>query len=329
MWCPECQSEVATEMSADGQSLLCTSCSSEVRKVFAPSLHPETKSARELLERWAEEQRVRKGRSPEVVPGPTSVSESVETPENRVPDAAESKAADPSPGSEQGTSLSLEETRPADAVGDSVELPAPEAPTRPKYRVDAAHSGPGSPARPQNEAVKRPRHLEKVSVSAGETDQAPPAEPPPAPPVSQPEPRRRIDTLHAATPEPHFDVRTIGRSTQPGRTESFWGQLLAYAGVGLLTVGSVLVLWGYFGGLEEYASTGWLISTAGQMLLLLGIVTLVAGGMQQTTFEVTERIEHLGGRIIRIEQSTDEILKGPFFDRVRERQGAAEESEAA
>ena len=53
MWCSQCQSDVATEISADGQRLLCTICGEEVRKVFAPSQHPETQSARELLERWS------------------------------------------------------------------------------------------------------------------------------------------------------------------------------------------------------------------------------------------------------------------------------------
>lgn len=90
------------------------------------------------------------------------------------------------------------------------------------------------------------------------------------------------------------------------------GQLLAYGGVALLTIGSSLVLWGYFGGPESYAPTGWLITTAGQMLLFLGVVTLVSGGMEQTTDEVKRRIEHLGDRFLRIEQATHE-LRGPYI----------------
>jgi hypothetical protein len=43
------------------------------------------------------------------------------------------------------------------------------------------------------------------------------------------------------------------------------------------------------------------------------VVTLVSGGMQQTTHEVSQRVEYLGGRMLRIEQSTQEILKGPYF----------------
>jgi sulfite exporter TauE/SafE len=96
-----------------------------------------------------------------------------------------------------------------------------------------------------------------------------------------------------------------------------WGQLLAYTGVGGITVGTVFVVWGYFGGIEHYASTGWLVATAGQMMLLLGVVTLISGGMQQTTHEVGARIETLDGRIHRIEQSTHQLLKGPHFARKR------------
>jgi hypothetical protein len=81
------------------------------------------------------------------------------------------------------------------------------------------------------------------------------------------------------------------------------GQLFAYVGVAGLTVGTVLVLMGYFGGPASYATTGWLITTAGQMLLFLGVVTLVSGGMEQTTQEVARRIDTIGERLVRIEQA--------------------------
>jgi hypothetical protein len=109
---------------------------------------------------------------------------------------------------------------------------------------------------------------------------------------------------------------------QPGKSESLWGQLLAYGGVCLLTVGTALVLWGYFGGPTHYAPTGWLVTTAGQMLLFLGVVTLISGGMQQTTHEVSARVEHLGGRMIRIEQTAEKLLRGPHFGRAPQADGA-------
>jgi hypothetical protein len=113
---------------------------------------------------------------------------------------------------------------------------------------------------------------------------------------------------------PNFDVQ--GSLLETDRRKTNWtyvlGQLLAYAGVALLTVGSTLVLWGYFGGPANYAPTGWLTTMAGQMLLILGVVTLVSGGMEQTNEDVRVRIERLGERMIRFEQiARDHALRGP------------------
>ena len=108
-------------------------------------------------------------------------------------------------------------------------------------------------------------------------------------------------------------------SRQPGKSESTWGQVLAYAGVGLISVGTTLVLWGWFGQVPQYAPTGWLICTVGQMLLFLGVITLISGGMQQTSHEVTRRVEYLGDRILRFEQSADQLLRGPHFQESRDR----------
>lgn len=94
--------------------------------------------------------------------------------------------------------------------------------------------------------------------------------------------------------------------------------MLAYAGVGLITVGTTLVLWSWFGQVAHYAPTGWLICTVGQMLLFLGVTTLISGGMQQTSHEVTRRVEYLGDRILRFEHSADQLLRGPHFTESRE-----------
>jgi hypothetical protein len=75
------------------------------------------------------------------------------------------------------------------------------------------------------------------------------------------------------------------------------------------------VLWGHFGGPAQYAPTGWLVATAGQMLLFLGVVTLISGGMQQTTQQVTSRVEYIGNRMLRFEQTAEELLRGPHFGR--------------
>jgi hypothetical protein len=125
----------------------------------------------------------------------------------------------------------------------------------------------------------------------------------------------RVHRIHGADfAGPNFDIQ--GSLLETDRRKTNWtyvlGQLLAYAGVALLTVGSTLVLWGYFGGPASYAPTGWLTTMAGQMILILGVVTLVSGGMEQTNEDVRVRIERLGERMIRIEQiARDHALRGP------------------
>lgn len=102
--------------------------------------------------------------------------------------------------------------------------------------------------------------------------------------------------------------------SEPG-SSSGWstlaGQFLAYAGVLGMTAGACMVAWSHFGGPANYAPTGWLLATAGQMLLFFGVVTLVSGGLEQTTEQVNKRIEQLGDHIIRIEQAAREMsLRG-------------------
>ena len=96
-----------------------------------------------------------------------------------------------------------------------------------------------------------------------------------------------------------------------GGWSSLAGQFLAYVGVLGMTAGACMVVWSYFGGPANYAPTGWLLATAGQMLLFFGVVTLVSGGLEQTTEQVNKRIEQLGDHIIRIEQAAREMsLRG-------------------
>lgn len=82
------------------------------------------------------------------------------------------------------------------------------------------------------------------------------------------------------------------------------GHLAAYGGVGLLSIGMTLVIWSYFGGPTAYAPTGWLLTTVGQMLLYLGVVTLVASGLEQTTDAVTRQLHQMGRKIERLETAT-------------------------
>ncbi len=317
MWCEHCQTDVATEVSDDGQSLLCTTCRQPAKKIVAPSLHPETKSAREFLERWAREQQaLKQQRSGDQTPA--KPAETPAAPAFPITPAASQKAPEAKPPEQN-----LSDATPVRPSSDDS-----SAKGKTRWRVDNEHIAPGGHVPGRQDHTRRSQRLEKVTNEIENPPEAP-ASPvptvPPAPVTPQAEaaPVRRIVRLDSrqnlAERPPHFDpaVNAPRKNAFPGRMESMWGQLMAYLGVGLLTVGTIFVLWGYFGDIERYASTGWLVATAGQMLLLLGIVTLVGGGMQQTTHEVSQRIEHLGGRIIRIEQSTDKILKGPYYRRAR------------
>ena len=89
------------------------------------------------------------------------------------------------------------------------------------------------------------------------------------------------------------------------------GQFLAYLGVLGLTIGTAMVIYGHFGGIAEYTPTGWLVTTVAQMLLFLGVINLVSGGIEQNNDDVSRRINHLGEQLLRIEQVTEEVLRGP------------------
>lgn len=251
MWCANCRSDVAAEVSLDNQRIHCATCGSELALAAAGPNDPKTRSARELLERWSRN-----------------------SPGQLLPPSPSAAASGPAAAAKSGGT---------------------------RFRVDA---GPAELAGPNAD--------DDWSVApAGE-------------PLS---PRR--DPPHAlAEAGPHFDVQAAIRTGRAAgsNSASVLGQVMAYLGVAVLTIGTALVLWGYFGDRPGYAPTGWLITTAGQMLLFLGVVTLVSGGMEQTSEEVARRMELLGERILRIEQATrGHGLKGP--SPVPERAAAASRHE--
>lgn len=290
MWCPSCQAEVAAEVTVDNKCVRCATCGSEV--ALAPNMRTSvrTREARELLERWANDRE--------------TSNESLPTPHFSNSDRAPSRVQ--------------ESSTPAEPA-------AAQPRSKPKFRIDRAHGSLSSGAAPELEtpAAKAEQHILNVRAreqSLADNDERfraahsrPHASFAAGPPQTVRSPR--IHQRHAVPfAPPHFNVQTVIQNEERIKTNwtSVAGQLLAYGGVALLTIGSSLVLWGYFGGPESYAPTGWLITTAGQMLLFLGVVTLVSGGMEQTTDEVKRRIEHLGDRFLRIEQATHE-LRGPYI----------------
>lgn len=186
-------------------------------------------------------------------------------------------------------------------VGSRTPAEKPPEP-RPQLRFDSSHAAP----QPQAPVVDRIARGPAQTVStARELPELPGRD-------------LVIHTPHSIN-SPHFQPAVA--PSAPADRSSKWvtlvGQIFAYIGVGGLTIGTVLVLVGYFGGPANYATTGWLVTTAGQMLLFLGVITLISGGMEQTTQEVARRIDTLGERLQRIEQATQRS-KPPGESRPRE-----------
>ncbi len=391
MWCPRCHTEVAAEIAQNGQSLLCTSCGTEIQRIYAPSLHPDTRSARELLERWSKS---------ELLDVPSSTAQAGDVPASMVPaigamtnpelppEGVTTNAAAPEipgplgttqpsqPATLEETPATDESTRDTAGRRDRPERSKPERPTpkpRTTWRVDAAHAvtqpvasspAPVPPRRPHFTTVSGGEAAERSLMGIPPVEPQPPSEFRPTNPLpittdervdserhdaprmtdtSEPSPvtpqpvaatnvlQRRLDPAHESLGGPHFDLQAFLAQDhrKPGKSESIWGQVLAYAGVGLITVGTTLVLWGWFGDQPRYAPTGWLICTVGQMLLFLGVITLISGGMQQTSHEVTRRVEYLGDRILRFEHSAEQLLRGPHHPEIRERARSEQASQSA
>jgi uncharacterized membrane protein len=94
--------------------------------------------------------------------------------------------------------------------------------------------------------------------------------------------------------------RRLGWST-------FMGQVCAYGGVALLTCGSVLVVSSYYGGPPQYLPTGLLTAAVGQMILFLGVITLISSGMEQTVHEVSWRIDHIADEIFEMGEALEDL----------------------
>lgn len=184
---------------------------------------------------------------------------------------------------------------------------------------------PRDPAADKRKAAMRfdGAHAVQPAASAALLENVPRPDPrAAAPPTTEPPPSGAQDVvIHRAHPPnpPHFTAVPVTLADSSTRWVTLAGQIFAYIGVGGLTVGTALILMGYFGGPASYATTGWLVATAGQMLLFLGVVTLVSGGMEQTTQEVARRIDTLGERLGRIEQAAAQGQTPPAPERVESR----------
>jgi len=96
------------------------------------------------------------------------------------------------------------------------------------------------------------------------------------------------------------------------------GQLCAYSGVVLLTIGTGIILSGQFGAPVSLAPKGWVVAAVGQMCLFLGIILLVSGGMEQTVEEVSWRIDSLADQLEEIEEKIQSHKRPDISDRQKQ-----------
>lgn len=311
MWCAKCQSDVAVEARPNSQRLHCATCGTEItprlnqtaRPVAATSNQtphqmqaasnapPSGRNPQELLARWAGNQMfdpygpiIAAGAKPQPTtpeaPRPEIPKVQVQDPPK--PTAEPVKVATPKP---QSPSEVTRVRPPAEAPPKSAPTVAENFDNTAKVRIDPAFAEGWSD-------VPVPHATESA------VDVHPPV---PKTTPAAPTQTRRFDAP-APLNRPHFDAaRRPVPTVQSFKLAATMGQVLAYIGAATLTGGAALVLWGYLGGPPNLAPTGWFTTTVGQMLLFMGVVTLVSAGMEQTTAEVSRRVDTIGDQLGRLE----------------------------
>ena len=274
MWCTSCRADVAAELSTDNRRMMCARCHTDIGIAAGASLQiasvPKTteaeRDARELLARWSAQNVLEPVSALKPIPKSLGQGEHPQLPPSDLRfDTPKSLVPSPSP---QFLTSVREQPVPVLSMSSSV-----------------AHTT--STAVPNTPPTQTPVN----SVTT------------PAPTAANPTPKSDQHHLYEPDQRPAANHDHLVREAihQTGHRRAPWftlaGQLCAFAGVGLLTCGTVLVMWSYFGGPGRYMPTGWLIAAVGQMLLFLGVIALISSGLDQTSYEVGWRIDHLAEEV--------------------------------
>ena len=317
MWCSSCRADVAAELSTDNRRMLCARCQSELgvaasvapKGPATPRVMETERDARELLARWSTQNLL------EVTPAATSSSPPI-TKSN-----AETKPSGENSALLDGLSGFEGRSGFEGFVGGVKRSPMPTWP------LNELPTGASEPAYQAVSEADSAENFEDFRDNAAPNKSAPIAEsrrqrPQPTQPTqpSIEKPVRASTPVTSQGLEPHRDAiaqdhnqdrvvrealhkqlnRRLGWST-------FMGQVCAYGGVALLTCGSVLVVSSYYGGPPHYLPTGLLTAAVGQMILFLGVITLISSGMEQTVHEVSWRIDHLADEIFEMGEVLDDL----------------------
>ncbi len=288
MWCASCQADVAAQVAKESGRVHCAQCNMELAQAHA--IRERTKDAREILERWS--------------------TKSMNDPYGPLPGTGPGKSRQ-----QASEERRANEEMAAKLLGDSLGTPAAQlgGPTVPAHADQAPAATPGSGAK-RTFRIDRPTNVNQVAETNSPRLRS-----------QRKAVQRHVDPAHGNRLRgPHFQMAPPKQPSWAVAT----GQWLAYLGVLGLTIGTAIVVYGHFGGYANYTPTGWLITTVGQMLLFLGVINLVSGGMEQSNDEVSQRIDVIGERLMRIEAATDEALRGPKIPAHRYAEGETEQTES-
>lgn len=275
MWCAKCQSEVAVEARPNSQRLHCATCGTEVVPRPARKVQPPGQS------------KPSPGGAGSGPPAPASGK----NPHELLARWAGNQMFDPygpivPPEGKREPAKEAAKPQPPKPSPAPAAKPAGQPDQSAKIRIDPAFTN------GWNE-IPTP-HIPGPSHSSS---------PRPSPKLTEREmpPGHRADAP-ARLQGPHFNPARMQPPQKSPNWVAWFGQALAYVGAATLTGGAGMVMIGYLGGPAHYAPTGWFTTTVGQMLLFLGVVTLVSAGMEQTTVEVAKRIDTIGEQLERMEQ---------------------------
>jgi hypothetical protein len=332
MWCEHCQADRAAEASAETKEITCATCGTRLTSQQFGKLDRQMQQARELLDRWSKE--------PLLEPySPLPDKHASHLSELRDSEASESRE-------QISESLSDALTGESDvefsSMGDQIEKIFAKS-RRAKFRYDVAHRSDSEdqPLDALEESVSK--KLSHAIDDAEILEDAAPRNPSRAETLSE-EARRSVSfadsspstptiptgdrissvKVHRTDPPPqqtapatHLNIQQLIEERLEHKSRKIdWmmmaGQWLAYLGVLAMTAGGAVIVYGYFGGAEGMTPRGWMLTTAGQMLLFLGIVTLISNGMERSSEEITDRIDILGEQLFRFEAETRaHFVKGP------------------
>lgn len=265
MWCANCQADVAAEVAADNQTIHCATCRLTLQPGRVTRGGAAARNAQEILAKWSTARLLDPFGPPE-------------------------KAAGLTPAKSGGSAADAHQ----DSRSEADVLHRGQTPSGRNFRVETAHGeqlpqsseGHGSPLRHAHSSSHQAESSEPEQSDSGELKLH----------VDGVEAERR-DEPHAAVRAPHWNVdvqEEVQMAPQPpANWSSVMSQLLAYCGVGGLTIGTACVIWGYFGNIPSYLPLGWMAVTFGQMLLFLGFVTMVSSGMESMQMELSQRLHRL------------------------------------